>query len=72
MMFKKCKVQNENAIKKSEGAWMSKSVAYIVCGISLERFCTAGILSKLKRNCGRINLFQEVQEIIRKCSCCLT
>lgn len=47
-MTEKIKVQSEISVgEKSESKWLSKAVSYIVVDISLERFCTAGILSEL-------------------------
>jgi hypothetical protein len=49
MIEKSDKVQNDIASESKSDAkstWMSKAVSFIVCDISLERFCTAGILSE--------------------------
>lgn len=46
-MPEKCKGQVEiSASAKPQSRWVSKAVPFIVCDISFERFCTAGILSK--------------------------
>lgn len=47
-MSEKCKEQSEMPTnnEKRESKWVSKAVPFIVCDISLERFCTAGILSE--------------------------
>jgi hypothetical protein len=48
-MSEKCKEQSEmQTNEKRESKWVSKAVPFIVCDISLERFCTAGILSEFE------------------------
>lgn len=50
-MTEKCKVQVEtSACEKKGSRWVSNAVPFIVCDISLERFCTAGILSEFHKS----------------------
>jgi hypothetical protein len=47
-MIEKSKVQNEisSEVAKKKSSWMIKATPFIASNISLERFCTAGILSE--------------------------